>query len=77
MVSVTVRDLPEESRDVLARRASLSGRSLQEFLRSELIRLASQPSAEELIAKVRRRKRKQAEDVSIEAILKHRRDDQR
>jgi plasmid stability protein len=45
MTSITIRNVPDEVRDELAARARLSGRSLQEYLRSELIRLASQTVA--------------------------------
>jgi plasmid stability protein len=38
--SITIRDVPDDIRDELAARARLSGRSLQEYLRAELIELA-------------------------------------
>ena len=37
MTSITIRDVPEETRDELAARAALAGRSLQEYLRLLLI----------------------------------------
>ena len=49
--SITVRDVPDQTRDELASRAALSGRSLQEYLRAKLIELARQPDAEVLIAR--------------------------
>ena len=51
-VSVTIRDVPDETRDELAARA---GQSLQEYLRAQLTALAAKPSADELWARVRRR----------------------
>jgi hypothetical protein len=36
--SITIRDVPDETRDELAARAALSGRSLQEYLRARLVR---------------------------------------
>lgn len=43
MPSITIRDVPQEARDELAARAARSGRSLQEYLRVQLIELASSP----------------------------------
>ena len=37
--SITIRDVPDETRDELAARAALTGRSLQEYLRSKLVGL--------------------------------------
>lgn len=54
--AITIRDVPDEARDELASRAALSGRSLQEYLRSQLIELARRPDAEVLLARVRDRK---------------------
>ncbi|KLL13045.1 MULTISPECIES: FitA-like ribbon-helix-helix domain-containing protein [Protofrankia] len=36
VTAITIRDVPDETRDELAARAALSGRSLQEYLRSQL-----------------------------------------
>lgn len=55
-VSITIRDVPDETRDELASRAALSGQSLQEYLREALIDLARKPDAAALMASVRRRK---------------------
>ena len=54
--SITVRDVPDETSDELASRAALTGRSLQEYLRTRLIELAQSPDAEMLMARVRVRK---------------------
>ncbi len=55
MPNVLVRDLPEDVHAVLRRRAERSGKSFQQYLASELTRLASQPSVEELFDRVGRR----------------------
>ena len=52
-VTITVRNVPDEVRDELAARAAKSGRSLQEYLSAELLRLASTPSALEAVAQAR------------------------
>jgi plasmid stability protein len=56
MPAITIRDVPDDARNELAARAARSGRSLQEYLRAELIALAERPSAEDLLARVRARK---------------------
>lgn len=56
MVSITIRDVPDATRAELAARAARSGRSMQEYLRNELVRLAETPDVEEVLARVRRRK---------------------
>ena len=56
-VQVTIRNVPEEVRDELASRAALQHKSMQEFLRCELERIASKPSVETWLQSVRERKR--------------------
>lgn len=53
--SITTRDVPDATRDELASRAALTGRSLQEYLRIQLDRLAETPDAEAWVARVRAR----------------------
>ena len=53
-VNITVRDVPQDIRDVLAARAAQSGRSLQEYLKGQLIDLAYRPLAVEVVADLRR-----------------------
>ncbi|WP_223691194.1 FitA-like ribbon-helix-helix domain-containing protein [Leifsonia poae] len=54
-VSITIRSVPDEIRDILAARAARSGRSLQEFLVGELTSLARKPSVDEALAEIRQR----------------------
>ena len=53
MVAITIRDVPPETRDELAARAARSGRSLQEFLREQLVDLAARPDREAWLAELR------------------------
>jgi antitoxin FitA len=76
-IAITIRDVPEEIRDELASRAALSGRSLQEYLRAQLIELARRPDAQALLARVRERKQRTGSRLSVEAILDHRDADRR
>ncbi len=70
--SVTIRDIPTETRDELAARAALSGRSLQEYLRLQLIELARRPDPDALIARMRERKAGTGSRLARKRILSHR-----
>ena len=72
MPSITVRDVPEETRDELAARAARSGRSLQEYLRGQLIELARRPDAGMLVSGIRDRKVRTGSRLAAERILAHR-----
>jgi plasmid stability protein len=76
-VQINIRDVPERVRDELAARAALQGKSMQEFLRAELERLASRPSVDAWLQQVRRRKRAAQTRVSSKQILEHRNADRR
>jgi hypothetical protein len=52
-VNITIRNVPDEVRDELAARAARSGRSLQEFLSAEFVRIASAPSAADAVVRAR------------------------
>jgi len=72
MPAITVRDVPGETRDELAARAARSGRSLQEYLRAELIELARRPDPGTLLARVRERKERTDSRLGRDRILAHR-----
>lgn len=71
-VQITIRDVPNAVRDELAARAALQGKSMQEYLRAELRRLATRPSVEAWLERVRSRKRASQVQVSAQDILKAR-----
>jgi len=75
--SITIRDVPDETRDELAARAALSGRSLQEYLRARLVELARQPDAEALVQRIRARKAATGSALPADRILSHRDEDRR
>jgi plasmid stability protein len=76
-VQITIRNVPGEIRDELAARAAKRGQSMQEFLRSELERLAAAPPIEDLLTAVRTRKALSGTRVSTEEILRARDADRR
>lgn len=69
MPAITVRNVPDDTRNELAARAARSGRSLQEYLRAELIRLASTSTMEEWLQKVQADKEKYGVRLSAEEIV--------
>lgn len=52
MPHVQVRNVPEAVHDVLVRRAQASGQSLQQYLGSELARLAATPTLDEVLDQI-------------------------
>jgi plasmid stability protein len=72
MAAITVRDVPDGTRDELAARAARSGRSLQEYLRQELIDLARRPDPGVLAERVIERKLRTSTRLSSAKILQHR-----
>lgn len=76
-IQINIRDVPEKVRDELASRAAMQGKSMQEFLRAELERLAARPSIDAWLRQVRKRKRAAQTRISSEQILGNRNADRR
>lgn len=68
-VQITIRDVAAETRDELAARAARRGQSMQEYLRLELERLASRPSLDEVLLRMRTRTQLSARELREEDIL--------
>jgi antitoxin FitA len=72
MPNLLVRDVPDDVHAALQRRAERRGQSLQQFLTSELRRLAERPGVEEVLDRIERRTggqvglRQAAEDLGEE-----------
>lgn len=77
MGSITIREVPAETRDELAARAASTGRSLQEYLLGELIELARRPHPRALAARIAGRKSATGSTISADTILRHRDADRR
>ncbi|MGH9466885.1 MAG: FitA-like ribbon-helix-helix domain-containing protein [Terriglobales bacterium] len=71
-VQITIRGVPEAVRDELAARAAAQGRSMEEFLRVSLERLAARPTVRAWVGRVQQRKRATGTRVRAEQILKQR-----
>ena len=52
MPNVLIRDLPDDIHASLQRRAEAAGQSLQQYLSSELARVAQSPTMNEVLARV-------------------------
>ena len=72
MPNVLVRDLPEDVHAALQERAERRGQSLQQYLATELKRLAERPSVDEVLDRIEKRRggrvgfTQAAQDVSEE-----------
>ena len=71
-VHITIRDVPNDVKEELAARAARAGKSMQEYLKEELGRLAMRPSIDEWLNRVRRRKDLTRRVVPADVIVRHR-----
>lgn len=70
MPAITVRNIPDDVRNELAARAARAGQSMQEYLREQLVELASRPTASDLLARIRADLvRKNAPEIDRDAIV--------
>lgn len=75
--TITIRHVPDDVRNELAGRAARRGQSLQEFMLGEVVRLASKPSAADLLADVRGRKGRRPHQLGRDELLGDRDADRR
>ena len=66
---ITIRNVPDDVHKELKARAALRGQSMQEYLRRELERIASRPSADIWLERLRERKKAEGTNVFVESIL--------
>jgi plasmid stability protein len=66
---MTIRDVPDETRDELAARAARAGQSLQEYVRARLTELASRPSPDDLWDRVQHRVRATGTRLGADEIV--------
>ncbi len=76
-VQITIRDVPPETRNELASRAALEGKSLQKYLLALLEQTVAYPPKQVLLKSIRERKRASGTRVSVEDILAARDADRR
>lgn len=71
MTTITIRNVPEETRDELAARAARSGRSLQEYLLGMLVERAKHPDMETVLARIEARVKATGTSLPTEVILEY------
>ena len=71
-VQITIRGVPEAVRDELAVRAALQRKSMEEFLRGELERIAARPSIDAWLQDLRASKEVAGIRIPPSAILRAR-----
>lgn len=69
MVSITIRDVPQETRNELAARAARQGRSLQEYLHGQLVALAERPDQAEVLARISARVERDGVRLTAKQVL--------
>ena len=69
MTTITIRDVPEATRDELAARAARSGRSLQSYLRDHLIEIGYRPDRRVALERIVERKRRLGTHLPAEVIV--------
>ncbi len=74
-VQITIRNVPDETRDRIAERAASQKQSMQAFLRDELERIASQASRKEVLERARRRVAIANRQIGSETIVRMIRED--
>jgi len=76
-IQITVRNVPTAVRDELAARAAQQGKSMQEYLREELQRMAARPQVEQVLARMRERKMATGTQLTPASIVSARDADRR
>ena len=69
-VVITIRDVPDEVRDEVARRAARAGTPLQECLRAVFVDIATRSPVDDVIARVRARVNGTGVQVTADSILR-------
>lgn len=77
MASITIRDVPDDTRAELAARAARSGRSMQEYLRLVLVEIAAVPDRQEVLTRARRRVARTGTRLTADEIISARDADRR
>ena len=74
---MTIRDVPDETRDELAARAARGGQSLQEYVRAQSTALAQRPTPEDFWSRVQDRVESTGSRLSASDVLDARDADRR
>jgi hypothetical protein len=66
MSLIQIRDVPEDVRDELARKAAVAGKSMQSYLLGELTKLSERPSMAEIVARAQARAKASGSTVTMQ-----------
>ena len=66
MPLIQIRDVPEDVRDELARKAAVAGQSMQAYLLGELTKLAERPSMAEIVRRAQSRAKSSGSTVTMD-----------
>lgn len=69
MPTITIRDVPEQTRDLLAARAKRAGQSMQQYLRRRLIELGEAEDQDEFWDRIEESVTRHGSTVTTEEIL--------
>lgn len=50
VATIQIRDIPEDAYEVIRRRARAAGRSIQSYMRDQIVDLAQRPTTDEVLA---------------------------
>jgi plasmid stability protein len=69
MPSISIRNVPQETRDALAAKAAQSGQSLQEYLLARLIEIGRTRDIEVLLGEMKEIRKRWPKQITREQIL--------
>ena len=72
MAYIQIRNVPDDLHRLLKMRAAEAGMTLSDYLLAEIRRIATLPTTEQLIERVRRRERFHFEESAADIIRRHR-----
>ena len=52
MATIQIREIPEDTYEVIRKRARASGRSIQSYMRDAVVEFANRPTTDEILARM-------------------------
>ena len=74
-VNITIRNVPDEVRNTLSERAAREHKSMQEYLREQLVKMADKPTIEEWVDQVQARVKASGTRIGRDEIVRIIRED--
>jgi len=70
MATIQIRDIPEDAYETIRKRARTAGKSIQSYMRDEVLQMASRPAKAELLTAMEAAlERDRGSGVTLESIL--------